>query len=400
MEKVILPNGLTIIFEKKESNSVVVEVMIKVGSNHEPEEERGLAHFMEHILFEGTEKRPTNKDISNEIEKVGGDFNAYTTNERTCFHVKVLKKHFHVAVDVLADILQNPLFDEKILEKEKKVVLKEIDMVNDEPRYYQWILLNKTLFQKHPCRNPTYGDKKIIQNLTRKKAINFFKNKYVPKNMVISIVGDVKDWKSEVKKNFLLKGGKEAKLPAIVEPSQKKNLVKKARRKIINTYLVLGYKTVPRRHKNSYVLDVIDGILGRGQSGNIFTEIRSKRGLAYDVGTESVAEKSFGFFAVHATIDKKNVEVVKELMLKELEKLKTISVKDLREAKDYIEGDYLLELEDSQKMADQLLFWELTKDYRLMKEYLKNIKKVTSADIKRVIETYFKHYAMIVIEGK
>src|SRR3990167_10286620 len=113
MKKVVLPNGLTVIYYPKKGNSVAVEVMINVGSCHEKSHERGISHFLEHILFEGTTKRPTNKIISNEIEKIGGDFNAYTTNERTCFYVKVLKKHFHKAVEILAEILQQPLFAEE-----------------------------------------------------------------------------------------------------------------------------------------------------------------------------------------------------------------------------------------------------------------------------------------------
>jgi len=205
VKKIVLANGLTVIYKKKRGNSVVVEVMIKVGSNHEQKNERGISHFLEHILFEGTTTRPTNKDVSNEIEKIGGDFNAYTSNEKTCFYIKVLKKHFKIAVDVLADILQNPLFKETDIKKEKNVVIKEIDMVNDEPKYHQWILLQKLLFDKHPCRFPTYGDKKVIKNLTRQKLIKFFKKYYVPNNMVISIVGDVSNWKKEIKKKMILK---------------------------------------------------------------------------------------------------------------------------------------------------------------------------------------------------
>ena len=113
MKKVVLPNGLTVLYHPKKGNSVVVEVMVKVGSSHEKNTERGIAHFFEHILFEGTKKRPTNKEISNEIERIGGDFNAYTSNERTCFYAKVLRKHFPIAVEVLADILQNPLLREE-----------------------------------------------------------------------------------------------------------------------------------------------------------------------------------------------------------------------------------------------------------------------------------------------
>ena len=145
MKNVKLANGLEIIYENKNNNSVVVQVMIKVGSNDEKEDERGISHFLEHILFEGTTNRSTNQEISNEIEKIGGEFNAYTTNERTCFYIKVLKKHFSNAVDILADILQNPLFNEKHISKEKNIVLKEIDMVHDEPSYYQWVLLQKNL---------------------------------------------------------------------------------------------------------------------------------------------------------------------------------------------------------------------------------------------------------------
>jgi predicted Zn-dependent peptidase len=400
MKRVVLPNGLTVIYKNKPGNSVVVEVMIKVGSNDEQKEERGISHFLEHILFEGTRKRPNNKLISNEIEKIGGGFNAYTSNEKTCFYVKVLKKHFSIAVDVLADVLQNSLFKENDIEKEKKVVIKEIDMVNDEPRFYQWLLLQESLFDKHPCRFPTYGDKKVITDLTKEKTIEFFKKYYVPNNMVISIVGDVKNWEQEIQKQFYFSKGKAVKHTITKEPITNKRKEKKVKKKIINTHIVLGFKTVPRDNKDSYVLDVINGVLGRGQSGRMFNEIRSKRGLAYDVGTQSIREKTFGYFAVYAIINKKNVPLVKKLIFDELEKLSEISEQDLKEAKDFIEGDYLLLIEDAQKIADQLLFWEQIKSSKLMDEYVKNIKKVSRKDVKRVAEKYFKNYSLVVLQGK
>ncbi len=395
-----LPNGLMVIFERKKGNSVVVNVMIKVGSNSENKTEKGSSHFMEHILFEGTEKRPTNKDISNEIEKIGGDFNAYTSNEKTCFYVKVLKKYFPLAVEVLADILQYSLLQEKDIAKEKKVVLKEVDMIYDEPRYFQWVLLQENLFEKHPCRYPTYGTKKSINSLTRKKIIDFYNKYYLPNNMVISIVGDVTGWKKEIEKKFSFKKGVLPTSAQVNEPAALRKKIKKRKMNIANTYLVLGFKAVPRNHPDSYTLDVINGILGRGQSGRMFTEIRSKRGLAYDVGTQSVVEKSFGYFAAYATIDKKNISLVQKLILTELNRLKIVTEKDLGEAKDFIEGDYLLGLEDAQKASDQLLFWELVKDAQFMNEYIKNIRKVSIADIKRVTQKYFKNYTLVVLEGK
>ncbi len=398
MQKVVLPNGLTVIYTKKPGNSVVVQVMVKVGSSDEAPHERGIAHFLEHILFEGTTKRPTNELISNEIEKIGGDFNAYTTSERTCYYVKVLKKHFPKAVDVLSDIMQNSLFKEEHVAKEKNIVLKEIDMVNDEPRFFQWLLLQSSLFTTHPCRFPTYGDRKVIKGLTREQVVAFFEKHYVPSNMVLSIVGDIPSWKKIVKSSFVMPKGKAARKAARKITPLRRTIVKRKKRDIANTYLVLGFKTVPKKHKDANVLEVINGILGRGQSGKMFIEIRGKRALAYDVGTQHTAENSFGYFAAYATIDTKNEALVRKLILAEIRKLEKVTEKEIREAKTFIEGDYLLMLEDTQKVADEVLFWEQVGSKR--KKYLQGIKNVTAADVRRVVKKYFNKHVMVALEKK
>jgi predicted Zn-dependent peptidase len=400
MQKVILPNGLTILFVPKKGNSVVVEALIKVGSDNEKKDERGISHFIEHILFEGTKKRPTNHKISNDIEKLGGDLNAYTTNDRTCFYIKVLKKHFKIAIDVLLDILQNPLMDEKNMEKEKNVVIKEIEMVHDEPRFYQWDFLQKNIFEKNPAKNPVYGDKEIVKNLTREKVRTYFDQYYCPNNMIISIVGDVKNWKKLIQEKFVNPKRTVPKFKIIQEPLAKKNKIKKETRDIASTYAVMGFKTVPCNHKDSYALEIIDAILGRGQSGRMFTEIRTKKGLAYDVGTQNINEPNYGYFAIYASIDKKNIDTTKKLILQELKKLENIRENDLKEAKTFIEGQYYLEMEDAQKIADQILFWEKVKDTKLLKEFIKKIKKVTINDVKKVAKKYFNHYTFVVIQGK
>ncbi len=400
MKKDILANGLTVLFEHKNGNSVVVEVMAKVGSNNETREEAGISHFIEHMLFEGTEKRPSNWLISNEIERVGGEFNAYTTNERTCFYAKVAKKHFALSLEVIADVVKNSLFKLENIKREKNVVIKEIDLINDEPRYYQWDLLQRTLFSKHPSKNPVYGDKKVIKNLTREKLVDYFNKHYGPQNLVVSIVGNIKNWKEQVKKNFDFDKKGKTKQINVKEPILKSNIIKKEKKKIVNTYMVLGFKTCTTNHPDAYVLEVINGVLGRGQSGRMFTEIRANKGLAYDVGTQNINESTFGHFSVYATIDKTNVKKVKHLILTEIEKLKDLKDKDLREAKNYVEGSYLLDLEDPQKIADQMLFWEQVGDYQLMNSYLKKIRTVTSKDVKRVVNKYFRYHALIIIEGK
>ena len=147
-------------------------------------------------------------------------------------------------------------------------------------------------------------------------------------------------------------------------------------------------------------LHVLDGILGRGQSGRMFVEIRSKRALAYEVGTQHFADVHFGFFAVHASIDRKNKKLIRQIILAEIEKIKQCSEEDLEEAKTYVEGSYLLDMEDGQKTADQLLFWEQVKDVRMMGDFLKKVKRVTLKDLYRVIDSYFKYHTFVVLRGK
>ncbi len=400
MEKVILPSGLTAIYKHKPGNSVVVEVMAKVGSNDETAQERGISHFLEHILFEGTIKRPSNQKISNEIEKIGGDFNAYTTNERTCFHVKVLPKHFSIAVEVLADILGHSLLREKDIQKEKNVVLKEIDMVHDEPRYYQWVLFQQHLFQKHPSKYPTYGNRKVIKGLNRQKVMRFFQKYYHPSNMVVCIVGNAPHWKKEIESQLVLAPGKVVKPSIAPEDLSTKPQEKREKKNVASTYTIMGFKTCPRNHADAYILEVINGILGRGQSGWMFTELRGKLGLGYEVGTQHIAERTYGYFAIYATIDKKNVKLVKSLMEKEIAKLQLVTAQDVQEAKDFIEGSYILELEDSQKLADQILFWEQVGSAQLLEQFILGVKKVTVDDVKRVAAQYLKNPLFVVVEGK
>jgi predicted Zn-dependent peptidase len=398
MQKVVMPNGLKVLYSKKSGSAAVVSVTVKVGSNDEPKELRGISHFLEHMLFEGTKDRPNNKLITNEIERIGGDFNAYTTNERTSFYIKVLNKHSNLAFEILSDIIKNSLFKEEHIAKEKNIVIKEIDMVHDEPGFFQWILFQENLFKKHLCRNPVYGEKGAIEKLTREKIIEFYSKYYVASNMIVTIVGDLPKWREKVKKYFDFPNGEVKRKKIVQESLDKKNSVKKVKRHASNTYFVLGFKTVPRSHKDSYIFDVINGILGRGQSGRIFIELRSNLGLAYDTGSQHVSDISYGFFAVYATISKKNVQKVKDVVLREISKLKDIDNESLQESKDYIEGSYLLDLESTQKLADQISFWEHVNENGTG-DFLKRIKAVTVKDIKRVAKKYFNNYTMTILEG-
>jgi predicted Zn-dependent peptidase len=402
MEKYRLKNGTTIIFEKNYSKSVAVEVIFKVGSNDESKEISGISHFLEHMLFEGTKKRKNSRKIASEIEKYGAEFNAYTSNDRTAFFIKIINKRFEKALDILSDMVANPLFNKKTIEKEKQVIFKEINLVTDDSRQHQWILFQKTLFEKHPTKNPTYGTIGAIKSLDRKIIDSYYNKHYVPNNMVISIVGNVNHVKEKIEKYFdNLKPKKLALRKNIKEPLQKRKKKFVEKRKTVSSYMILGYKSVSRIHKDSYVLDVISAILGKGQSGWIFDEIRNKRGLAYQVGVLNENEGDYGYFAVFAGLDKKNIEKTKGIILQQFRKLNNVGKNDIEEAKSYIEGNHTISMEDNFQKADNIAFWETIKNASLADNYIKNIKRVEINDVKRAARKYLnKNYTLVVIEQK
>ena len=402
MKKYTLNNGIKILFEKNNSKSVSVEVMFNVGSNYEPAKIAGISHYLEHMLFEGTKKRKNSTQIANEIEKYGAEFNAYTTGDRTAFFIKIINKRFGKALEILSDMIKNSVFDGKIMEKEKKVILKEINMVTDDPRQHQWIIFHKNLFQKHPARNPTYGSKETVKAIDRATLMNYFNKYYLPNNMIVSIVGNVGKAREQVSRYFSdMKPGKITQNNAIKEPKQNKPKKFVEKRKINNSYMVLGYKSASRLDYDSYILDVIYGILARGQSGWLFDEIRNKRGLAYQVGAMHETEKDHGYFAVYTGLDKSNIEKARKIILEQFKRLGKISRKELEEAKTYLEGNHALMIEDNFHLADNNAYWESIKDSSLAKNYIKNIKKVTADDIKRAAKKYFNdNYTLIVIEQK
>ena len=402
MEKYRLGNGIMVLFQKNSSKSVAVEVMVKAGSNYESRNILGISHFLEHMLFEGTKKRPDSMIIANEIEKYGAEFNAYTSTNRTAFFIKIINKHFEKALDILSDMVSNPLFREDKIAKEKKVILREIDMVTDDPRQHQWILFQRSLFEKHPAKNPTYGTIRTVNALSRKKLLDYYRQYYIPNNMIISVAGNIKDVKNKIQKYFgSLNSGNIPKRKVIKEPLNKKINTLVEKRKTQNSYIVLGYKAPVRTDKDSYSLDVITSILGRGQSGWVFDEIRNKHGLSYQTGVQHDSEDDYGTFAVFAGLDKKNIPKAKSIILKQFKRLQKVTKKELDEAKTYIEGHYALELEDNFHYADNLSFWELIKDAGLADSYIKKIMEITVDDVKKAAKKYLnKNYTFVAIEQK
>jgi predicted Zn-dependent peptidase len=300
----------------------------------------------------------------------------------------------------LSDILINPIFDENILEKERKIILSEIKMVTDQPRQYQWILFCKTLFKNFPAKNPISGSEASVKSLTRKDLLDYHKKYYTAPNIVISVVGDIPNIKEKIESYF---GSMSSKfVESTIEPETTNDFYKKIeKRKTEQSYLVLGYKTPKRKDYDSYVFDVIKAILGRGLSGKLFRTIRVEHALAYDVGIVNDPNIDYGIFAAYVSTNKKNIQKCINLILQEFKKLKSIKDQEIKEAKQFLEGEFILDNEDSQSFANLIGSWELASKAEDCINYIKQINKVTKKDILRIVDKYLNNkYALAIIEQK
>ena len=399
MFKAKLKNGLSLLISKRKSGSVIVAAQVNVGANDEADDNRGISHFLEHMLFEGTKTR-TSQEIANEIEKLGGELNAYTGHDRTVYYAVVPKKNFKTALEILSDIIKNPILDVKTIEKERKVILDEVNLTTDDPKFHQFVLFLKNLYKKHPIRHPLYGYKEIINKITRGDLMAYYNKFYVPNNISVAIVGDVKNEIKAAEQYFgRLKQKKLEKKLFLDEPAIRKPIMVEEQRKILQSYVVFGYKAPCRKDKDSYAFDVIRAVLAKGQSSRLFDELRTKRGLCYFVGGSYEAGLDYGYFAIYVGTDKKNINTVVNIIKKEIKSLLDVSKNDLDEAKTFIEGSFLIENENSRRLADTLLFLDYIDDKLDIKDYVKNIRNVTKEDIIKAAKSYFgKNYVLSIIK--
>lgn len=401
MERFRLQNGMTLLYQKTNTNSTTVNVLVKTGSNNEPNDISGISHFIEHMLFEGTKKRPSSRLIANEIEKLGGIFNAYTSGEVTCYYAKVMNKDIEKAFEILSDMALNPLFEDKIIDKERKVIMKELHMVIDDPRFYQWRLFQQELFKGHPAANPTLGTEASLKSMSRNKIMDYYKKYYSADKMIISVAGSVNGINLMTEKYFSGLRQNSSKLPSHPKIPKQSLSVKTEKRKILSSYWIIGYKTPPRSSRESYALDIIAAILGRGQSGKMFDEIRNKKGLAYEVGVNHEPSKEQGYFAVYASTDKANAEKGRKIALKVINAVGKTTEKELEEATTYIEGRHAIEMDETDKFADRLAYWEFISRGEDALHYMENIRKVTLADVKNATAKYLnENYTMVILEPK
>lgn len=391
-----LKNGLRLItVPMPQMESVTVMVGVGAGSRYEARRVNGLFHFIEHMAFKGTKKRPSTLAIASEIDGVGGEFNAFTDKEFTGYYIKLASKHNKLAFDILSDMLTNSLFKPQEIEKEKGVIIEEINMYEDTPVRRVWEVFTRLLYGDNPMGWDIAGEKGSIRQIKRKDFLNYVGRLYYPENMVVVVAGKVEEkMVKNLTENFfgsLRKSGQKVTKGIKIKQSQPR--LKLIGKTTEQAHFCLGVPGYDLADKRRWALGVLAVILGGGMSSRLFLKIRERKGLAYYVDCSPDFFTDSGFLVARAGVRLKKIDEAIKIILEEFANLasKKVSPKELAKAKEFIKGGLILALEDSKNVANryaaQLI---LEKQIRTPKQTLKLIDKVTMEDIQRVAKDIFK----------
>lgn len=377
------------------TKTVTVMVMVGTGSKYETKDINGISHFLEHLMFKGTTKRPGPLDISRELDGIGAQYNAFTDKEMTAYYAKASSDKLDIVMDVIFDIYLNSKFEEAGIQTERHVVVEEINMYHDEPRWIVADVLEKLLYGDQPAGWSIAGEKETILGLKRQQFVDYFNTHYVASNTVIGIAGDINsaEIKEKVQKYFehIRQGNKVEKLAAIEKQTgAQADIFYKA---TDQTHFILGFRAFNMHDERRYPLGVLASILGGGMSSRLFSEVREKRGLGYYVSASVEERTDTGFFEIDAGVNNDRALEAVTVIMEELRKIKNegVTEAELKRAIDRTIGGTALALEHSNFLAQNLGVSVLFENKVLTPEdELAKIKAVTLEDIKSVTAEIFK----------
>ena len=394
-EKITLDNGLRLILAPLPAfRSITAIILCGAGSRYETRETNGVSHFLEHMFFKGTKSRPTAAEISHALDEIGADYNAFTGKETTGYHIKSASEHLPLILEMLADMLWNSKFDEAEIEKERGVIIEELNLYEDTPMRRVSEVYEQVLWGDQPLGWDIGGRPEVIRKLGRADFINYINARYLPNNMVISLAGhfDGKETIAQVKKYFGNMARQSVGVFVPVSENQKKTQLKVIYKKTDQAHLVVGVRSFKIGHPDRYTAAVLGTILGGGMSSRLFINVREKRGLAYYVRADHESYLDTGTLAASAGVDLKRMEDAIKVILLEFKKITKEKVldKELKKAKEYLKGRIILAWEDSRTAAlsfgsDEILEGKI----RTLDEYLKRIDEVRAEDILRVAKFLF-----------
>lgn len=392
-KKEILSNGLTVLTENMPNvRSISLGIWLKKGSRHEKLDENGISHFIEHLLFKGTKSKSVHK-IALIIDSIGGQIDAFTSKEYTCFYARVLDEHFPKALELLSDIILHPKFDAEDIEKERKVIFEEIRMVEDIPDELVYDIFVENFWKGNSLGKPIQGTIENISRMTNRKLMNHFKKSYSAENLLIAATGHLNHRKiiSMVKETFqdLPDYNSQTKLKA---PKPHFSLVKKEKKELEQVHLCLGVEAFPKDIKERYQLMVLNDVLGGSMSSRLFQNIREEKGLAYSIFSSINSFIDAGFEMVYAATHPKSAKEVIKLIIQELANLKEnfISHEELKVAKEHLKGNLMLSLESTSSRMSNIAKHEIYFGRQFsLDEMLKGIESVTAEKIQNLSRKIF-----------
>jgi predicted Zn-dependent peptidase len=387
----VLPNGVRLITEQMDHvRSVSVGVWLTRGSRHEPREHGGIAHFVEHMLFKGTSTRSA-EDIAQQVDSLGGHLDAFTSKEYAGYYIKVLDEHLPTALDVLSDLVLDPAFDPDDIEREKKVILEEIKMVEDTPDDLVHELFTQSFWPDHPLGQPILGTAESVQALTPDILRSYFSGTYTASNFVIVAVGNIthQRMRALIDPTFgaLAAGGDTpiADPPSVVRHSQVRA------KELEQSHVLLGTSSYPQNHDDRYAAYVLNTMLGGSMSSRLFQNVREKRGLAYSVFSNLVAYRDAGQFTVYAGCANEAVRELIKVVVDEVRGIRQAPPDaELKRAKDHLKGSLMLSLESTSSRMSNLARQEMYFDRQFgLDETIAAIESVSAGDVVRVAHDLF-----------
>lgn len=350
LQKERLTNGIRIVTEEiNYVNSVSIGIWVKTGSRNETELNNGVSHFIEHMLFKGTANRSA-KQIASSIDNIGGQLNAFTSKECTCFYAKVLDSHFDIALDVLSDMFHNSNFSNEDIEKEKGVVMEEIGMYEDTPEDLVHDLFSQIVWSGNPLGMSILGTEKSLMGLSRESIISYFENNYIPDNIVISVVGNFKhpEIVEKIKRSFEKRPIGYNNPAEVIRPDFSPQYAIK-NKETEQIHLCIGFNGIETTSKAYYPMLVMNNIFGGAMSSRLFQKIREDMGLAYSVFSYPSSFQDCGLFSVYAGMKPAQLQKVSELIMEEVHLLRKngITQEELYNSKEQLKGSYILGLEST-----------------------------------------------------
>ena len=399
--KKVLPNGVTLLTVPiPTALSITMSVFVKAGSRYETKPVNGISHFLEHLHFKGTKKFPTAKKLSEIVDSIGGEFNANTGKEHTQYFIRASSEHLPLITEVLTDLVQQPLFNEKEIEREKGVIIEEINMYKDNPQIHIESLFEETMWPQTPLGWDIAGTAEVIRAIKKQDIVNYRKQWYQPSNIIIAVAGkfDQAQLEREIEALWSKLPGKAVGRIRPANDRQAAPILAVQNKQTEQAHMMVGFKGLDYDDKRNPELQILSAVLGGGMSSRLFIQIRERRGLAYYVGSSMNNYLDTGNFYVRAGLKVASAPEALEVILSELRKVREqgISTRELNKAKEYIKGKVVLAMEDPHGTLD----WYLTqaafaKKIETPKEAFAKLEKVTGDQVQALAAQLFQKKSLV-----